>query len=215
MKFTIALASIFFAPLAYAGDGLCTTIGVSAGATTDKSTMVTHTADCKDCDFRLSKTPPQTHDLKENPDRPVYRYRRQYPRLVANERGSTHQPANLESEFAADWASKDYMDSQLVGYVPQVESTYGLFESLFAIMNDQQVAIGESTCGGRFGDNAVPRSCPTCEGPLVDVGAISLIALERCDTALCAVEMMGEFAEKVSDQARENDECSRRKGCLY
>ena len=190
-------------------NGMCTTMGFGTSATSDGSTMITHTADCKDCDFRLDKTPPANHDLDLNPNRPVYRYRRQYPRLVAEERGSTWQPTNLESEFSSDWSSKEYIDSQIVGYIPQVSHTYGLFESLFAIMNDQQVAIGESTSSARFGENAVPRECPTCPGPLVDVAAISLVALERCKTALCAVEMMGELATKYGYYGAETEEGDR------
>jgi len=209
MKFTSIAALTALITSASAGDGMCTTIGIGPAATIDGSTMVTHTADCKDCDFRIAKTPPKTHDLEANPDRPIYRYRRQYPRLVASERGSTWSPSNLESEFADEWASKDYTDSQIVGYIPQVKETYGLFESLFAIMNDQQVAIGESTSSARFGENAVPRSCPTCDGPLVDVAAISLIALERCDTAKCAVQMMGDLATTYGYYGAETGEGDR------
>ena len=176
-------------------DNMCTTIGVGPGATVDGSSMVTHTADCKDCDFRLAKTPPM--EWEEGSMRPVYRYRRQYPRLVVEERGDTWKPDNLETEFADEYAGKKFVEEQLVGYVPQVKKTNGLFEALFGMMNDKSVAIGESTCAARFGDNAEPRECPDCEGPLVDVAAISLIALERCDTARCTVEMMGELATSL------------------
>ncbi|GMH76765.1 hypothetical protein TrST_g11386 [Triparma strigata] len=173
-------------------DNMCTTIGVGPGATENGASMVTHTADCDDCDFRLTKTPPQTWEVPSL--RPVYRYHRQYPRLVAEERGDTWKKENLETEFKDLYGSKKFVEDQLVGYVPQVEKTFGLFEALFAMMNDQNVAIGESTCASALGKNAVPRECPDCPGPLVDVAAISLIALERCDTARCAVEMMGSLA---------------------
>lgn len=113
---------------------------------------------------------------------------------MAEERGETWTKANLETKFKDTYASKEFVEGQIVGYVPQVKKTYGLFESLFAMINEENVAIGESTCAARFGENAVPRSCPTCEGPLFDVAAVSLIALERCDTARCAVKMMGDLA---------------------
>ena len=172
----------------------CTTIGVTAGATDDHSTLVTHTADCKDCDFRLSKTLPQTHDLDKNPNRPVYQYKNTYPRLVADDRGETWKTSNLETDFIDQFSDQTFIDSQVVGYIPQVPHTYGLFESLFGIMNDQQVAIGESTCAARFGLEAVKRPCPTCEGPLFEMTSLSMIALERCDTAKCAVKTMGDLA---------------------
>ena len=43
---------------------------------------------------------------------------------------------------------------------------------------------------------SLKRKCPTCEGPLVDVTALSIVALERCDTARCAVEMIGSMSEQ-------------------
>lgn len=179
-------------------------------ATADGSTMVTHTADCKDCDWRLNKVPPGTHDLEKEPMRPVYKYYHQYPRLVTESRGDTWKEENLEGEFASTYSSSDWVDGQLVGYVPQVEKTFGLFESLFAIMNDQQVAIGESSCSGRFGGgkypDAKPRTCPDCPGPLVDIGAASMIALERCSTARCAVQMIGDLSTEHGYYPAENDE---------
>jgi len=62
-------------PLGESFDNMCTTIGVGPDATVDGSTFVTHTADCKDCDFRLSKTPSKIWE--EGSMRPVYGYRRQ------------------------------------------------------------------------------------------------------------------------------------------
>jgi len=37
------------------GTDQCTAIAVSKGATSDGSTMTTHTADCFDCDWRINK----------------------------------------------------------------------------------------------------------------------------------------------------------------
>ena len=171
----------------------CTTLAVTPSATVDHVTLVTHNADCGDCDFRITKTPPMDWEVPSM--RPVYRYRRQYPRLVAEERGPTWQPSNLESSYASKYASSTYMESQLVGYLPQVSHTHGLIESLFGIMNDQQVSIGESTCAGHvFASNpGLPRPCPSCPGPLLDLGAVTLIALERCSTARCTVELIGDL----------------------
>lgn len=40
------------------GSDQCTSIAVTKGATKDRSTMATHTADCFDCDWRINKVCP-------------------------------------------------------------------------------------------------------------------------------------------------------------
>jgi dipeptidase len=186
---------------------MCTTIGVDPGATIDKSSLVTSNADCADCDFRLAKTPPKKHELPAL--RPIYKYRNVYPRMVAEERGSTWSASNLQGPFKDTYTSDAFKTEQLLGYIPEVESTFGLFESLFGMMNDQQVSIGESTCAARYGATSFPRKCLDCAGPLMDVAALSLVALERCATARCAVQMMGDLAMQHGYYPAENIEDER------
>lgn len=59
-------------------------------------------------------------------------------------------------------------------------------------MNEHQVSIGESTCGSLL------TALPVSKGgkALLEAGELSRIALERCDTAKCAVELMGQLATK-------------------
>jgi hypothetical protein len=75
-------------------------------------------------------------------------YRDQYPVVVSTNRGATWQPDNLQGNDLqkAAWGS----ESPVSGYIPQVEHTYALYEGGYAIMNEHQVAIGESTCASRF-----------------------------------------------------------------
>ena len=70
-------------------------------------------------------------------------------------------------------------------------STYAFIDGAYGMMNNQDLAIGESTCGARI------TALPVSEGgqALMDARELSLIALERCATARCAVELMGGLAE--------------------
>ena len=80
--------------------------------------------------------------------RPLYIYRGPYPSVVSPHRGPTWQPENLEGtpEQLAAWGN----ESLITGYIPQVAHTYALYEGGYAIMNEHQVAIGESTCAAKF-----------------------------------------------------------------
>jgi len=73
-----------------------------------------------------------------------------------------------------------------------VAHTYALFEGQYGIMNEWQLAMGESTCAARF------WSAPVSAGGKahIEVKELSKIALERCKTARCAISLMGELAEK-------------------
>ena len=208
----------------------CTTIALGKGATTDGSTIVTHNADCKNCDFRLARTPARDH--APGTMTPILRYRGEYPRYVTNARGATWRPENLDGEIehTTEWAGDQWQEDHIVGYFPQANHTYALYEAMFGIMNEKQVSIGEvrpasdsdpeyrshprpplaasllnaiaarvrleSTCVGALGQNALPRACATCDGPLFDISALSFIALERCDSAVCAVDLIGALAEE-------------------
>jgi dipeptidase len=106
--------------------------------------------------------------------------------------------SNLEKNLVqrAVWATPEFMNAKVVGYLPEVAKTFALVEGGYGIMNEMGVAIGESTCSARwFG--MPPRACPTCEGPLVDIAMLTLIALERCATARCAIETMGGLARSL------------------
>ena len=96
----------------------------------------------------------------------------------------------------ANHLTPQWRDEHIAGYIPQVAHTYALYEVMFGIMNEKQVSIGESTTCSALGHDAVPRACPSCDGPLFDVAALSLVALERCASARCAIETMGALADE-------------------
>lgn len=84
----------------------------------------------------------------------------------------------------------DWPKTPAIGYIPQVEHTYGYIDGQYGIINEHQLAIGESTCGGKL--VAVPVHAGG--DALLDVTQLSKIAMERCKTARCAVQTMGDLA---------------------
>ncbi len=169
----------------------CTTMIVGPKATADGSTMTTHTADCAECDFRLAKVP--ARDWPKGAQRPVYLFASAYPRRVQVGRSETWEPDNLDDSLpqADAWTRPGF--SKVLGHIPQVEHTYALIEGLYAIENEHQVAIGESTCSGRFW--AKPKGVDGGTA-LLEIGELSAIALERCKTARCAIQTMGDLASE-------------------
>ena len=166
----------------------CTSIIVGAEASGDGGPVTSHTNDCNACDFRLSKV--AAKDVDPTSLRPVYRYRAEYPRFLGDGKGETYGEAGLKSYYP--WAA-GAGDFEPMGYVEYGTSrTYAYVDGAYGMMNEHQVAIGESTCGARI------TALPIAEGgtALLEARELSSIALERCATARCAVELMGAMAEK-------------------
>lgn len=169
----------------------CTAILVGRSATIDGSTMTTHTADCAECDWRINKVP--ARDWPEGSQRPIYLLTGAYPRQVREDRGATWSVDNLENipEHRASW---EKMKGPIIGYIPQVAHTYALIEGLYGIMNQHQVAIGESTCAAKLW--AAPIGDDGGGKALLEASELSQIALERSKTAVEAIQIMGDLAVK-------------------
>ena len=75
-----------------------------------------------------------------------------------------------------------------VGKIPQVEETHGYINTAYPCMNDHQLAIGESTFGGRH----TLRS----DSGLIDCQRLVQLMLERCATAREAIRLAGELTQK-------------------
>ncbi len=75
-----------------------------------------------------------------------------------------------------------------IGKIPQIESTYGYVNTAYPCMNEKQLAIGESTFGGR--DELYS------EKGLIDCQRLCLLMLERCTTARQAIKTAGELSKK-------------------
>ena len=169
----------------------CTAIVAGRLASTDGSVFNTYNADCAECDWRINKVPPM--DYPEGAERPIYLITGTYPRAVRSDHGATWTADNLEpmAQFKEEWMK---MRGEIIGWIPQVSHTYGYIEGLYGIMNEWQVAIGESTCASKL--YAAPIG-PTGGGTaLLEASELSQIALERAKTAKEAIHVMGSLAEK-------------------
>jgi dipeptidase len=161
----------------------CTAILVSAGAAADGvGSMTTHTNDCLDCDFRLAKVPAKDH--APGSMRKIIGGRAQYPRYIGDDRGSVYTKDKIIPGLY-DWDT-----TEALGEIPEVEHTYAYLDGDYGIQNEHQLAMGESTCG------ALLHAVPTFDGgdSLLEMSELSRIAMERCKTARCANQLMGDLA---------------------
>jgi len=149
----------------------CTVIMVGREASTDGSVMSTHAADCGVCDFTWRHVPAADHKPAET--RKLYRI----------DQIRTWPPSE-----GGKWAMvlKDPTGVE----IPQVPHTYGYHHAVFGYMNDQQLAIAESTIGNvRKLGNPTPT-------PATNITMLTLLAMERCRTAREAIKLMGSLAEQ-------------------
>jgi len=92
---------------------------------------------------------------------------------------------------ARDWPAGSMLDitewdtGKPMGKIPQVSHTYNVVGN----MNEHQVAIGETTFGGR-------EELYTQKGAIMDYGSLIYVALQRSKTAREAIRIFGELTEK-------------------
>jgi dipeptidase len=92
---------------------------------------------------------------------------------------------------ARDWPAGSMLDvtewdtGKPLGKIPQVKHTYNVIGN----MNEHQLAIGETTYGGR-------EDLQTQKGAIVDYGSLIYITLQRAKNAREAIRIFGELTEK-------------------
>ncbi|KAG7393626.1 hypothetical protein PHYPSEUDO_007463 [Phytophthora pseudosyringae] len=171
----------------------CTMIAVGRNATVDGSTLVAHTDDAGfgAADLRMVRVPAQDHE--DGATRRVYNVQPGYPRLVTTQRGPEYEPK-----------SDQELPMTPLGEIPQVPHTYGYFDQDYGFMNEVQLSIGESTSGART------AGWPTDAGPhghnMFGIGELTKVALERCDSARCAIQTMGDLAVQYGFYSEDSGE---------
>ncbi len=148
----------------------CTVIMVAKGASTDGSTMTTHTCDCGTCDWTWGHVPAADH--KPGSMRKIY-----HVNQYTTWKEGTKWPYALTKGD--------------IGFsIPEVSHTYAYHHGMFGYMNENQVAISESTLG------TVRKLVNNTPSAKIDLTMLSLLGMERSKTARECIEIMGALAEK-------------------
>ena len=135
----------------------CTTITVGKLATADGSVITSHTCDSHRTRGWLTIAAPATYEKESE--------------LTLVKRVENDSLAMPSYKYIA------------TGKIPQVESTYGFINTAYPCMNDQQLAIGESTFGG--------RETLQSEKGLIDCQQLVRLMMDRCRTARQAIKLAG------------------------
>jgi dipeptidase len=152
-------------------DDQCTVVMVGKKASIDGSVISTHTCDCGLCDWTWRYVPPADHASAAT--RKIYYFDQFFA-----------EPPNKGLRW-------DAIDDNFNGLeIPQVSHTYGYLHGAFGYINDNQVALGESTIGCR------EQMQNNTSAPKFDITMLTMIAMERAKTAREAIQIMGELAEK-------------------
>lgn len=145
----------------------CTSITVGKDASEDGSVMTSHTDDSHRTRSWMDITPAKDHD--KGAKTPMY------------------------NRTASDSFAMPTYKHEEIGQIPQVDHTYQFINTAYPSMNEHQLAIGESTFGGR-------DELQSDEG-LIDCQRLDQLMLERCTTAREAIRM----ADKLTKEYGWND----------
>jgi dipeptidase len=159
---TLFWAQIPTSALAQERSDGCTTVTVGKSATADGSVITTHTMDEHRARSWIDIQPSKRYD----PDAKFTLYK------VSSE-DTLAMPAYRHTP---------------VGEIPQVSRTHGYINTSLPCMNEKQLAIGESTFGGR-------ESLQSEEG-LIDLWRLVQLLIERTTTAREAIQLAGELTER-------------------
>ncbi len=146
----------------------CTSVLVGKDASSDGSTMTTHTCDCGICDWTFRYIPAADHE--EGAVRKIYH---------------VSQYKTWPPEQGVKWEriKDDYTGLD----IPQVPHTYAYIHGMFGYMNENQVAFGESTIGCQ---KKMRNPTPSAK---FDLTMLTLVAMERAATAREAIQIMGDL----------------------
>lgn len=140
----------------------CTSITAGKKATSDGSVITSHTDDSHRTRSEMNIVAAQDHKA-----------------------GST---VDMFKRVACDTTAMPSYANIKIGEIPQAKKTYQYINTAYPCMNEHQLAIGESTFGG--------RECLQSDQGLIDCQRLCKLMLERCKTAREAIKMADELTKK-------------------
>ncbi len=177
-KLTLATALALTFVMLVSSALACTTMGVGKDASADGSTMVSHTCDSTGDDFRMWIIPEMEGGEGVTAD------------IVMN--GNTW----------GDWSNypevKNYGGGLVMGEMPQPKDTFQYLHTNYSIINENGVAMGESTCSFDRNTEAgqkVMETLFTNNDGIIDCYQAQHVALRYATTAREAVQIMGDLVE--------------------
>jgi len=140
----------------------CTSIMVGKKASADGSVMTSHTCDSHQSTSRIVVVPSKRHKPRAE-------------LVLTRRRDDDSGPMPRYARTPT-------------GRIPQVAETFGYLAPAYAVMNERQLAIGESTFGGR-------EELESDKG-LIDCETLTRLMLARAKTARQAIRIGGKLIEK-------------------
>ncbi|MEW5981179.1 MAG: C69 family dipeptidase [Acidobacteriota bacterium] len=139
----------------------CTSVLVGKAASVDGSTMTSHS-----CDSNTDRT---------------------WMNMVPNR---THKPGEMATLWMDPKETKGPDDTDRIpaGEIPQVAETYKFLNAAYPVMNEHQLAIGETTFGGK-------RELKSDNG-IIDCPELYRLVLERAKTAREAIRIADELTRE-------------------
>ncbi|CAE7749526.1 pipD [Symbiodinium sp. CCMP2592] len=119
--------------------------------------------------------------------RKLFEWHIPYPRMVTSSLGPAYEPVDGQEETCSN---HEFVP---IGEIPQVEETWAYWDTEYGMQNEWGLSIGESTgTGMTVGWPATPdKPWGFCR---VGIEDLTKLAMERCRTARCAVQTMGDIA---------------------
>ena len=133
----------------------CTSITVGISASYDGSVMTSHTDDSHRTRSWMNIIHAQDHPLDAT--------------------------TNMYKRVPVDTLAMPIYGHKIIGNIPQVKHTYQYLNTAYPSMNEHQLAIGESTFGGRDELQS--------DAGIIDCQRLDQLMLERCTTAREAIKM--------------------------
>lgn len=185
----VAAILLFFCFASQVADA-CSTFAAGKKATADGSVILSHSDDAEPSqDRRLIFVPAMDHPA--NSMRPIYYANEAFPRFTSQDFGEDYYP---NTDTGAKLSTP-------IGFIPQVPKTFSYQDTSYGVINEHNVAIGESTCSAMFqtcgnGTNIGCETGRTIGQALLSIDSLTKLAMERTTTARDAVKLMGGLAEK-------------------